>query len=123
MLLLSVQLLQAQEATLHDTGDLRLTPVLDQRMLLWAFKVPPSVSVRLAVQGPIGGAAYDVSQFAFIQVRCLAYLRAIPQHPEDAVQHTLDASSRWVRAWGLTLRHVLCRPCCCCCNQTSLMSA
>lgn len=49
-------------------GDLRITPVLDERMLLWAFKAPPAVNVKLAVKGPIGGA--DLSQFQFIQVRC-----------------------------------------------------
>ena len=47
------------------SGDLRITPVLDQRMLLWGFKRAPSVNVKLAVKGPIGGA--DLSQFQFIQ--------------------------------------------------------
>ncbi|GBF90558.1 hypothetical protein Rsub_03129 [Raphidocelis subcapitata] len=47
------------------TGELRMTPIMDQRMLLWAFKQAPSVNVKLAVKGPIGGA--DLSQFQFIQ--------------------------------------------------------
>ncbi|KAI8466970.1 MAG: hypothetical protein J3K34DRAFT_524124 [Monoraphidium minutum] len=46
-------------------GDLRITPLLDQRMLLWGFLRPPAVNVKLAVKGPLGGA--DLSQFQFIQ--------------------------------------------------------
>ncbi|KIY97382.1 hypothetical protein MNEG_10578, partial [Monoraphidium neglectum] len=46
-------------------GDLRITPRLDQRILLWGFKRAPSTNVKLAVKGPIGGA--DLSQFQFIQ--------------------------------------------------------
>jgi hypothetical protein len=49
-------------------GDLRITPILDQRMLLWGFRKPPAVNVKLAVKGPIGAGA-DLSQFQFIQVR------------------------------------------------------
>jgi hypothetical protein len=49
------------------SGELRITPILDQRMLLWGFKKPPAVNVKLAVKGPIGAGA-DLSQFQFIQV-------------------------------------------------------
>jgi len=53
-------------------GELRITPMMDQRILLWGFKKAPQVNVKLAVKGPIGAGA-DLSQFAFIQVlfRCL----------------------------------------------------
>jgi hypothetical protein len=58
-------------------GDLRITPRLDQRILLWGFKRAPSTNVKLAVKGPIGGA--DLSQFQFIQVRgALAVLMDSP---------------------------------------------
>lgn len=53
---------------------MRITPAMDQRMLLWGFKQPPAVNVKLAVKGPIGGA--DLSQFQFIQVHFVRLRRA-----------------------------------------------
>lgn len=51
-----------------------MTPMMDQRVVLWGFKGVPELTYKLNVKGPLIGER-DIPQFAFIRAMAAEILR------------------------------------------------
>ena len=93
---------QATVSSLSVTsGNIKLVPRPDQRIILWSFKEPPSVSFKLQLSSGLQSNAYDVPSFGFLRNALTDSIKSTMVEPRRAaisldyeylVQQALDTT-------------------------------